>query len=204
MQSPHKYLYKAYYLLCTASFSMTNSVMSDEQKVRVPWKKAYNIILFLFIIYLGFRGYNFAMTQVYRGQEKSLQEDIANRDAEIKKADASADYATYVAGRKLLIQHTDTGWLDRLSHVIEIFTKLQSLGGGNVQFSDFKIDFDLISLRGTVPNLSYIYAKNGVIDQFVALDFIKNVAIKDYKKNGDLFEFTLTADISLNGTGSTP
>lgn len=53
-----------------------------------------------------------------------------------------------------------------------------------------------------MPNLSYIYAKNGVIDQFVALDFIKNVAIKDYKKNGDLFEFTLTADISLNGTGS--
>ena len=86
--------------------------------------------------------------------------------------------------------------------MIDIFAKLQSLGGGNVQFSDFKIDFDLISLRGTVPNLSYIYARNGVIDQFTSLDFIRNVAIKDYKKTNDVFEFTLTADISLNGTGS--
>lgn len=107
---------------------MTNSVMSSEQKVRVPWRKAYNIILLVFIVYIGFRGYNFAMNQVLHSKEKTLQEDIANRDTEIQKADASADYTTYVAGRKLLLQNKDTGWLDRLSHVIEIFTKLQSLG----------------------------------------------------------------------------
>lgn len=177
--------------------------MRDEQKVRVPWRKAYIFVLFVFIVYLAYRGYSFGMTQVLRGQEKALQNDIASRDAEIAKANTSADYVTYAAGKKLIqLNSQEGGWLDRLTRVIEIFTKLQSLGGGNVQFSDFKIDFDLISLRGTVPNLSYIYAKNGVIDQFVSLDFIKNVAIKDYKKTDNLFEFTLTADISLNGTGS--
>lgn len=182
---------------------MTNSVMRDEQKVRVPWRKAYLLVVIVFVVYLAYRGYNFGMNQVLRGQEKSLQDDIGAKDAEIAKANASADYVTYAAGKQLLQMNKDGKWLERLTRVIEIFTKLQSLGGGNVQFSDFKIDFDLISLRGTVPNLSYIYAKNGVIDQFVALDFIKNVAIKDYKKTEDVFEFTLTADISLNGTGST-
>jgi len=182
---------------------MTNSVMRDEHKVRVPWRKAYLFVLVLFIAYIAYRGYSFAMTQVLRSQENGLQSDIAARDAEIAKANESADYQTYAAGKKLiLLNNKEGGRLERLSRVIEIFTKLQSLGGGNVQFSDFKIDFDLISLKGTVPNLSYIYAKNGVIDQFIMLDFIKNVAIKDYKRNEDVFEFTLTADISLDGTGS--
>ena len=182
---------------------MTNSVMNSEQKVRLPWKKVYRVVLVGFVVYLGYRAYNFGMTQVLRVQERSLSAHIAEKEAQIQKANEVPDYKTYVAAKRLLAQQTEGSWLDRLSRVIEIFTKLQSLGGGNVQFSDFKIDFDLISLRGTVPNLSYIYAKNGVIDQFVALDFIKNVGIKDYRKQGDTFAFTLTADISLNGTGNT-
>ncbi len=180
---------------------MTNSVMSGE-KVRVPWKKAYFLVLLVFIVFAGYWAYSFGMTQILNAKEKSLQDDIAAKDSEIQKAYASSDFVTYEAGKKLVINNTEGGWLDRLSHVIEIFTKLQNLGGGNVQFSDFKIAFDTISLRGNVPNLSYIYARSGVIDQFVALDFIKNVIIKNYKKIGDVFEFTLTADISLNGTGS--
>lgn len=181
---------------------MTNSVMTGEQKVRVPWKKAYILVLVAFVLYIGYRGYNFGMAYLLHGQETTLQNDIASREAEIQKANASTDYVTYKAAKQLLLVNTQGSWLDRLSRVIGIFTTLQNLGGGNVAFSDFKIDFDLISLRGSVPNLSYIYAKKGVIDQFTALDFIKNVAIKDYKRNEDVFNFTLTADISLHGTGS--
>lgn len=177
--------------------------MNSEQKVRLPWKKVYWVVVVGFLLYAGYRAYNFGMTQVMRVQERSLSSHIAEKEAQIQKANEVPDYKTYVAAKKLIVQQTEGARLDRLSRVIEIFTKLQSLGGGNVQFSDFKIDFDLISLRGTVPNLSYIYAKNGVIDQFVALDFITDVAIKDYRKQGDTFAFTLTADISLNGTGTT-
>ncbi len=181
---------------------MTNSVMDDAQKVRAPWRKAYIFVLIIFLAYLGYRWFAFAMTQVQRSQQSDLQEAIATQDAEIAKAYESEDFVTYAAGKKLLQTNTDNGWLERLTRVIEIFTTLQNLGGGNVQFSDFKIDFDEISLKGTVPNLSYIYANNGVIDQFTSLEFITNVTIKDYQKEDNGFEFTLTADISLDGTSS--
>lgn len=132
----------------------------DQEKIRLPWKRVYWIVLLVFIGFLIYWGYNFAFLQVYRGQERQLLADIGARDAEIQKAFESSDYPTYIAAKKLLLANKDGGWLTRLSRVIEIFTTLQNLGGGNVQFSDFKIDFDLISLKGTVPNLSYIYAKN--------------------------------------------
>lgn len=176
--------------------------MSDAKKMRLPWKRVYVFVLLVFILYVGYWGYNAAMNQVMVGEQKNLQEDIAGKNAEIQKAHDTSDYMTYLAGKKLVASQNAGSWLDRISRVIQIFTTLQSLGGGNVQFSDFKIDYDGISLRGTVPNLSYIYAKDGVIDQFVQLDFIRNVAIQDYKKNGEVFAFTLTADISLHGTGS--
>lgn len=181
---------------------MTNSVMSTEQKVRVPWKRIYTLILLVFLAMIGCRVYTFAMNKIVMREQTSLQNEIAAKNAEIQKANTSVDYTTYVAGDKLLATQNSGSWLDRISRVIQIFTTLQSLGGGNVVFSDFKIDFDQISLMGSVPNLSYIYAKDGVIDQFTTLDFIKDVSIKDYKKNGDVFAFTLTADISLHGTGS--
>lgn len=176
--------------------------MNQTDQVRVPWKKAYIFVLIVFIAYIGYRGFTFTMTQVLARQESSLQEQIAAKDAEIAKAYESNDFLTYEAGKKLLKLNADGSWLDRLTRVIDIFTRLQNLGGGNVQFSDFKIDFDQISLEGNVPNLSYIYATNGVIDQFTVLDFIQNVTIKDYQKDDNLFSFTLTADISLDGTNS--
>ena len=126
---------------------MINSVMTGEQKVRVPWKKAYILVLILFIGYIAYRGYNFGMAQLLHGQEETLQNDIASRDAEIQKANASTDYSTYKAAKQLLLVNTQGSRLDRLSRVIAIFTTLQTLGNGNVKFSDFKIDFDLISLR---------------------------------------------------------
>lgn len=181
---------------------MTNSVMSEDRKIRLGWKKVYIAVLWIFVVYLAYRAYHFGMNQVMLTEQNKLQDDIAAKNTEIQKAYASTDYTTYLAGKKLIVARNSGSWLDRISRVIQIFTTLQSLGGGNVQFSDFKIDYDRISLKGTVPNLSYIYAKDGVIDQFVGLDFITNVAIQDYKKNGDVFAFTLTADISLNGTGS--
>lgn len=176
--------------------------MNDENKVRVPRKKVYMLVLFLFLLMAGYWVYNFSMNRIDLGKQQALERDIATKNEEIQRAHSSPDYTTYNIGEKLIASQTNGSWLDRISRVIQIFTTLQSIGAGNVQFSDFKIDFDHISLRGMVPNLSYIYAKNGIIDQFVALDFIKNVAIQDYKKNGDIFAFTLTADISLHGTGN--
>ncbi|MBP6085928.1 hypothetical protein KA478_01825 [Patescibacteria group bacterium] len=80
---------------------------------------------------------------------------------------------------------------------MNIFAKLQQLGGPNVRFSNFSLGFDSLSLQGTVNDLKLMYGKGGIIDQFNALEFLKNISIPDYKKTDDGFTFSLVADVVI-------
>jgi hypothetical protein len=75
----------------------------------------------------------------------------------------------------------------------------------NIEFSDFEISLDNISLHWYVTNLRLLYqwinSQNGLISKFEALDFLDNISIKTYEKASDnlWYEFVLTANVINNG-----
>jgi hypothetical protein len=48
-----------------------------------------------------------------------------------------------------------------------------------------------------VSDLKLLYQSGGVIDTFVNPNLVKNLMIRDYKKIGEFFEFSLDAEINL-------
>ncbi len=83
-----------------------------------------------------------------------------------------------------------------------VFSTLQQLGGGGTRFSDFNLGFSTITMKGVVRDLKLVYGKGGVVDQFNALEFVKNIKISQYTKSEDGYIFTLTADILLNNVST--
>ncbi len=71
--------------------------------------------------------------------------------------------------------------------------------------SDFEVSLDKIKLNGKVSTLKALYynAPNGnfksLFDRFQALDFIKDLEIKNYDKvDKKYFDFVLHANVMLN------
>jgi hypothetical protein len=100
-------------------------------------------------------------------------------------------------------------WHKHIPKVIEILETLRNQDpdeqGDTVQLSDFTVSLDTISLKGSVKNLALIHGSNrrkGVIDQFLALDFIKDMQILNYQNRGGRFDFTLQANIDINANKS--
>ncbi len=79
-----------------------------------------------------------------------------------------------------------------------MYTELQSIArttNNGIILSDFTIQQGSIQVRGQIQELKYMYIKNGIIDRFSALDFVDNITIPYYQKNGEYFDFVLKADV---------
>ncbi len=177
---------------------MTNSVMaSGMPKVRGIRRGLYvlSYLIFFWIIIGG--AYAYAQTKNYESRIQKEQEAIAVLDNDIAVAMKDERYVKYSAAKYIVTNTSVAGWWDRLSRIMNIFAKLQQLGGPNVRFSNFSLGFDSLSLQGTVNDLKLMYGKGGIIDQFNALEFLKNISIPDYKKTDDGFTFSLVADVVI-------
>lgn len=114
-------------------------------------------------------------------------------------------YAKYLAATSIEGRYTEASWATRIKKVIAMLDDLESLSNGQsdrLVLSDFNVSLDTISFKGRVSDLSLLYAGgsgNALIDKFKTLDFISDMHIKNYTKNGDFFSFVLEANVNKDG-----
>ena len=79
-----------------------------------------------------------------------------------------------------------------------MYTELQNVArttNNGIILNDFTIQQDSIQVRGQISELKFMYIKNGIIDRFSALEFVDDITIPYYQKNGEYFDFILRANV---------
>ena len=81
---------------------------------------------------------------------------------------------------------------DHIEKILSILSKVKHVeeGRGNILLSDFKINLQELSLNGIVGNLKALYLAPGgsgfsVLDEFNQLEFLSDIAVRNYERNED-------------------
>lgn len=177
---------------------MTNSVMTSSQpNVRGVWKLLYRLAFVAALAAIVLWWFSFVQAKRYDALTQQQNTVTQTLNSDINLAMKNEQYVRYAAAKQVVQKDASSGWGDRLSRIMTVFATLQQLGWSTVHFSDFAVDFSSLHLKGTVSDLKLMYGKWGVIDQFNALDFLKDISITDYKKTTDGYAFTLVAKVVL-------
>lgn len=155
--------------------------------------------------YLWFQGYDFAESaylptsiQNTYGTVKDLKAQRDEKQQISDKLRASDDLVRFDIARYINNKEKTTNWSDNINNLIRMYTELQSISrttNNGIILTDFTIQQGSIQVRGQIQELKYMYIKNGIIDRFSALDFVDNITIPYYQKNGEYFDFVLKADV---------
>ncbi|NOZ43590.1 MAG: hypothetical protein GXP45_00165 [bacterium] len=99
-------------------------------------------------------------------------------------------------------------WSEHIPKIIQMLEDLKAVDTSDSQsivLSDFKVNLDTISLKGKVSSLPLLYVNSAkrhytsLLDRFAKLDFINNLRIQTYEKEGLRdFEFVLDANVILD------
>ena len=189
------------------------------------WKQLTNILLFAFVLmvgywcYLRYQGFDFAssaylpksLPNTFRNYQTLKDEEVTKQDISNKLRE-SDDLVRYEIARYINNKEKLTNWSDNINNLVRMYTELQSVArttNNGIILSDFTIEKDTIQVRGQIQELKFMYIKNGIIDRFSALEFVDNITIPYYQKNGAYFDFVLKADVvntkdmqNTNQTGS--
>ena len=144
-------------------------------KATKAWKTRYYLLLTIFIWWLGALGYFYGFSYLQEQTIAAKEQEIQNEQKKIESF------------------YQNTG-LSKVKHVEE--------GRGNILLSDFKINLQELSLNGIVGNLKALYLAPGgsgfsVLDEFNQLEFLSDIAVRNYERNEDTrwFKFTLSAKV---------
>lgn len=182
---------------------MTNSVMaSGLPKVRSGRKWVYLLSVIIFFGAILVYGYSYAQTKRYESLTRGEQEKINVLNNDIAVAQKDERYVKYTVAKNIVAQNTPVWRWDRLSRILNVFSKLQQLGWANIRFSDFSVDYESLALKGNVSDLKLVYWKWWVIDMFNDLEFLSEITIPSYKKSDDWFTFSLTAKVLLKNVSN--
>lgn len=141
-------------------------------------------------------------------KQARLEDKLQEQKLELEKYTNYTGYNVLLSIRELEKKKIK---LPRSEHIKQIFNILQDLrdvtDGSNstIILSDFEVSLDEIKLNGKVTTLKALYynSPNGnfksLFDRFQALDFIRNLEIKNYEKNDErYFDFILHANVILD------
>lgn len=110
----------------------------------------------------------------------------------------SDDLVRYDVARYINNKEKTTNRSDNINNLVRMYTELQNVArttNNGIILTDFTIQQDNIQVRGQIQELRFMYIKNGIIDRFSALEFVDNITIPYYQKNGEYFDFVLKADV---------
>lgn len=182
---------------------MTNSVMaSGLPKVRSGRRYIYILSFLVFLWTAVVCGYWFVQTKRYESLIDWEQTEINLLNEAITAAKKDERYVKYTVAKDIVAKNTLVWRWDRLSRIMNVFTKLQQLWWANIRFSDFSLDYESLSLKWTVSDLKLVYGKGGVIDMFNDLEFLKEITIPSYQKSEDWFTFSLAAQVLLKNVSN--
>jgi hypothetical protein len=176
-----------------------------ENKLRSPRYLIFTLVASAFGLALlaraGIVGLNFWNQSTLTQQSQT----IAQQDAQLSGFSQMTGYVKYAAVSTIEDKYTTVSWATRIKKVIDMLDELQSFShgqSGDLVLSDFNVSLDTISFKGKVSDLSLLYggaSGSSLIDQFKKLDFIGDMHIKNYTKNGNYFSFVLEANVNNDG-----
>ncbi len=175
---------------------------SGLPKVRSGRKWIYILSFLVFLAAVCIYGYSFAQTKYYQSLIRGEQEKITVLNNDIAAAQKDERYVKFTVAKNIVSQNTLAWRGDRLSRILNVFSKLQQLGWSNIRFSDFTLDYESLSLKWTVSDLKLVYWKWWVIDMFNDLEFLSEITIPSYKKSDDWFTFSLAAKVLLKNVSN--
>jgi len=98
----------------------------------------------------------------------------------------------FLAVKKLETTRNHLPRSDHIEKILSILSKVKHVeeGRGNILLSDFKINLQELSLNGIVGNLKALYLAPGgsgfsVLDEFNQLEFLSDIAVRNYERNED-------------------
>lgn len=133
-----------------------------------------------------------------QSQLQIAQEELKNKQELSDKLRESDDINKYEIARYINNKESITNWSDNINNLIRMYTELQNVArttNNGIILTDFTIQQWSIQVRGQISELKFMYIKNGIIDRFSALDFVDDITIPYYQKNGEYFDFILRAKV---------
>lgn len=182
--------------------------MATKKQQTTNYKQLFFGVLIIFLGLLGRRIYLKVSDVILEKSIVSIQNKIQKEQAHL---DSFSDKPWFDKLQYVQDLEENNYMMPRSDHVnaiMAIFDELLAVDKSdtfNIEFSDFKISLDNISLHWYVTNLRLLYqwinSQNGLISKFEALDFLDNISIKTYEKASDnlWYEFVLTANVINNG-----
>lgn len=156
-------------------------------------------------VYLWFVWYDFTASDYLPNSINNLQAKTnalkSERDEKQQMLDSlreSDDLVRYDVARYINNKEKTTNRSDNINNLVRMYTELQNVArttNNGIILTDFTIQQDNIQVRGQIQELRFMYIKNGIIDRFSALEFVDNITIPYYQKNGEYFDFVLKADV---------
>ena len=137
-----------------------------------------------------------------------VQGKISNSEAELASFSDKPGYDKLQYIQEMEEKNLMMPWSDHINAIMAIFGDLLDVDKSdtfNIEFSNFEISLENISLDGYVTNLRLLYQwanwNPWLISRFEELDFLDNISIKTYEKSEwELwYRFTLTANVINNG-----
>lgn len=155
------------------------------------------------VAYGYFSGYSYwAKTE----RLTTKQEQIQATQEIIESKWSEKDFIKLALARHIQNTQEQIARSEHIQTLISIIQAIQDssfIGSNVIRLSDLQVTSEQISLQGEVSNLILLYHSlpergyTSLLDRFNELDFVQQVAIQEYERVGDLIQFTLTADISL-------
>ena len=180
----------------------------EKTKFRSTWKTLFNLLLLATIIMGG--AYVFFAWYTYYSKTVTLvekQEQIKATQKVVESKGTEENFIKLALARQIEAENNNIPWSEHIKSLIAIIQEISEtdfVWSNVLKFTDLTVDSDQLVLKGEVTNLILLYHsvpdKNylSLIDRFNSLDFIQKMEIKEYRKAGDVIQFALHADISLN------
>ncbi len=134
----------------------------------------------------------------------SLEDEKQQKEEASNKLRESDDIVKFEIARYINNKENSTNRSDNINNLIRMYTELLNSArntNNGIILNDFTIQQDAIQVRGQISELRFMYYINdpknfgGIIDRFSSLDFIDNITIPYYQRNGEYYDFILRADV---------
>ena len=182
--------------------------MATRKQQTTNYKRIFFVVLVIFLALVARWGYLKVSDIILQKKIVSVQGKVSQEKVHLASFSEKPWFDKLQYVQDLEENNSMMPRSDHVNAIMAIFDDLLAVDKSdtfNIEFSDFEISLESISLHGYVTNLRILYqwvnSKSGLISKFEELDFLDNISIKTYEKSQDNlgYEFVLTANVINNG-----
>lgn len=185
--------------------------MATCKQKSTNYQSCFWIVLIIFLALAGWRAYIKISNILLEREISSIQAETLSSQEKLAEYYKRPWFDKLLYVNELENSNISMPWSDHVDAILNIFGELLTKDDSdspNIEFSDFKISLDEVSVHGYVSSLRILYQwsvywdNKPLIEKFEDLWFLNNISIKTYEKSSDGFigyEFILTANVINNG-----